>query len=48
LTPLTKIKQFKIKLKKRPEIQKLMKALQSPEVKKFIEEKYQGAVVPAF
>lgn len=33
---------------KRPEIQKLMKALQSPEVKKFIEDKYQGAVVPAF
>ena len=33
---------------KRPEIQKLMQALQSPEVKKFIEEKYQGAVVPAF
>lgn len=32
----------------RPEIQKLMKALQSPEVKKFIEEKYKGAVVPAF
>ena len=33
---------------KRPEIQKLMKALTSPEVKKFIEEKYKGAVVPAF
>lgn len=33
---------------KRPEIQKLMKALQSPEVKKFIEDKYKGAVVPAF
>ncbi len=33
---------------KRPEIQKLMKALQSPETKKFIEEKYKGAVVPAF
>ena len=33
---------------KRPEIQKLMKALQSPEVKKFIEERYKGAVVPAF
>jgi D-methionine transport system substrate-binding protein len=32
----------------RPEIQKLVKALQSPEVKKFIEEKYKGAVVPAF
>ncbi len=33
---------------KRPEIVKLMKALQSPEVKKFIEDKYKGAVVPAF
>ncbi len=32
----------------RPEIQKLTKALTSPEVKKFINEKYQGAVVPAF
>lgn len=31
-----------------PAIQKLAKALTSPEVKKFIEEKYQGAVVPAF
>lgn len=29
-------------------IQKLIKALQSDEVKKFIEEKYNGAVVPAF
>lgn len=32
----------------RPEIQKLTKALTSEEVKKFINEKYQGAVVPAF
>jgi len=29
-------------------VQKLVKALHSAEVKKFIEEKYQGAVVPAF
>ncbi|MEJ6656091.1 MAG: MetQ/NlpA family ABC transporter substrate-binding protein, partial [Pseudomonas sp.] len=29
-------------------VQKLVKALQSDEVKKFIESKYQGAVVPAF
>lgn len=29
-------------------MQKLAKALHSPEVKKFIEEKYKGAVVPAF
>lgn len=33
---------------KRPELQKLIKALKTPEVKKFIEEKYKGAVVPAF
>lgn len=32
----------------RPEIQKLIKALTSEEVKKFITDKYQGAVVPAF
>ena len=32
----------------RPEIQKLIKALQSPEVKKFIEDKYQGAIIPSF
>lgn len=32
----------------RPEIKKLIEALNSPEVKKFIEDKYQGAVVPAF
>lgn len=32
----------------RPELQKLAKAITSPEVKKFIEDKYQGAVVPAF
>ena len=32
----------------RPELQKLIKALTTPEVKKFIEDKYKGAVVPAF
>ena len=32
----------------RKEIQALQKALTSPEVKKFIEEKYNGAVIPAF
>ena len=32
----------------RPEIQALLKALKSEEVKKFINEKYKGAVVPAF
>lgn len=32
----------------RPEIQKLMKLLQSDDVKKFIESTYNGAVIPAF
>ena len=32
----------------RPEIVKLSQALTSPDVKKFIEDKYKGAVVPAF
>lgn len=32
----------------RPEIQKLMAALQSEEVREFIESKYDGAVIPAF
>jgi NLPA lipoprotein. len=31
-----------------PAIQKLAKALNSEEVKKFIEDKYKGAIVPAF
>ncbi|EHQ87824.1 MetQ/NlpA family ABC transporter substrate-binding protein [Desulfosporosinus youngiae] len=31
-----------------PALQKLAKALTSPEVKTFIEEKYQGSIVPAF
>ena len=33
---------------KRPEIEALMKALKSKEVKDFIESKYKGAIVPAF
>ncbi|MBO8158503.1 MetQ/NlpA family ABC transporter substrate-binding protein [Thermosyntropha sp.] len=33
---------------KREDIQKLAKALQSPEVKKFLEEKYNGSCIPAF
>lgn len=32
----------------RPEIQKLVKALTSPEVKKFIEEKYKGSIAATF
>lgn len=33
---------------KRPEIQKLVKALQSPTVKTFIQNKYKGAILPSF
>ena len=33
---------------KRPEIQSLLKALKSDKIKKFIEDKYKGAIVPAF
>ena len=32
----------------RPEIQSLLKALKSDKIKKFIEEKYKGAIVSAF
>ena len=32
----------------RDEIQKLMTTLKSDKVKKFIEDKYKGAIVPAF
>ena len=32
----------------RPEIQKLVKALQSQEVKDFLKEKYKGAIIPTF
>jgi len=32
----------------KPELQKVLKALQSAETKKFIEEKYKGAILPAF
>ncbi|MEL1134753.1 MetQ/NlpA family ABC transporter substrate-binding protein [Desulfitobacterium sp. THU1] len=31
-----------------PNLQKLVKALNTPEVKKFIEDKYKGSVIPAF
>ncbi|MCT8976672.1 MetQ/NlpA family ABC transporter substrate-binding protein [Clostridium sp. CX1] len=34
--------------KSKPYIQALSKALNSPEVKKFIEEKYKGSIIPAF
>jgi D-methionine transport system substrate-binding protein len=31
-----------------PKVAKLVKALQSEKIKKFIEEKYKGSVIPAF
>ena len=31
-----------------PSILKLVKALRTPEVKKFIQDKYKGAIIPAF
>lgn len=33
---------------KKPEIEKLKKAITTPEVKKFIEQKYKGAIIPSF
>ncbi|MGW1283293.1 MetQ/NlpA family ABC transporter substrate-binding protein, partial [Streptomyces sp. NPDC002586] len=33
---------------KDPRVEKLAKLLTSPEVKKFIEDKYQGSVIPSF
>jgi D-methionine transport system substrate-binding protein len=33
---------------KDPRVKKLAKLLTSPEVKKFIEDKYQGSVIPSF
>jgi D-methionine transport system substrate-binding protein len=34
--------------KDKPYIQALSKALNSPEIKKFIEDKYKGSIIPAF
>lgn len=34
--------------KERPEIKKLIAALKSPEIKKFIQEKYKGEIIPTF
>ncbi|GAF25173.1 ABC-type metal ion transport system, periplasmic component/surface antigen [Moorella thermoacetica Y72] len=34
--------------KDNPALKKLAEALNTPEVKKFLEEQYQGAVIPAF
>lgn len=47
-SPYANILVVKDSRKNDPALQKLSKALNSPEVKKFIEDKYQGAIVPAF
>lgn len=47
-SPYANILAIRVGDESRPEIQKLLKALQSPEVKKFIEDKYKGAILPSF
>lgn len=47
-SPYANILAVKQDSKDKPYIQALSKALNSPEVKKFIEEKYKGSIVPAF
>jgi D-methionine transport system substrate-binding protein len=47
-SPYVNVLAVRTKDKDNPALQKLAKALNSPEVKKFIEEKYNGSVVPAF
>lgn len=47
-SPYANVLAVRKKDKDNPAIQALSKALTSPEAKKFIEDKYQGAIVPAF
>jgi len=47
-SPYANILVVKESKKNDPALQKLVKALTSPEVKKFIEDKYKGSIVPAF
>jgi D-methionine transport system substrate-binding protein len=47
-SPYANVLAVKTKDKDNEALQKLAKVLNSPDVKKFIEEKYQGAVLPAF
>jgi D-methionine transport system substrate-binding protein len=47
-SPYANILVVKDSRKNDPALQKLAKALTSPEVKKFIEDKYKGSIVPAF
>lgn len=47
-SPYANVLTINTKDKDNAALQKLAKALNSPEVKKFIEDKYQGAIVPAF
>ncbi|HEY8888911.1 MAG TPA: MetQ/NlpA family ABC transporter substrate-binding protein [Clostridium sp.] len=47
-SPYANILAVRAEDKNKPYIQALSKALNSPEVKKFIQDKYKGAVIPAF
>lgn len=47
-SPYANVLAVKEENKEKPYIQALSKALNSPEVKKFIEDKYQGSIIPAF
>ena len=47
-SPYVNVLAVKSKDKDNAALQKLAKALNSPEVKKFIEDKYKGSVIPAF
>jgi D-methionine transport system substrate-binding protein len=47
-SPYANILTVRTEDKDKPSIQALSKSLNSPEVKKFIEEKYQGNIIPAF
>lgn len=47
-SPYANILVVKESRKDDPALQKLAKALTSPDVKKFIEDKYQGSIIPAF
>ncbi|MCI5836274.1 MAG: MetQ/NlpA family ABC transporter substrate-binding protein [Veillonellaceae bacterium] len=47
-SPYTNIVAIREGDENRPELQKLLQALQSDDVKKFINEKYKGAILPAF
>lgn len=47
-SPYTNVLVVKEENKNKPYVKALVEAINSPEIKKFIEEKYKGAVIPAF